>query len=205
MTADDGKKGQHRAYRLLHPVSCIVVGVPASGKTTLALELARSLDSAAYLSKDMLQSPFTGTERVEGSTYSLISRPTFQTLVNFTDIQLSLGKIPVIDAPFSINHWRGDSLSDWITPFRTVAEKRNARLAVIRCVPPGEDALRARIEKRNLPRDGWKLEHWQAFLEREPMDFPIDHGDTCRVVTDRPATDLVQDLLRGFLKAVCRE
>ena len=199
---EEKKRESISGYRLVSPVSCLVVGVPASGKTTLAHELVRCLDSAAYLSKDMLQTPFSGTERIEGDIYNFISRPTFQILVDFTDIQLSLGKVPVIDAPFSVNYWRRDSLSDWITPFRSVAGRRGARLAIIRCVPPSEEELHSRIEKRHLPRDNWTLTNWKAFLNREPVDFPIDHEDTCRVVTDRPAANLVKDILTGFLRAV---
>ncbi|NIO19610.1 MAG: AAA family ATPase [Candidatus Aenigmarchaeota archaeon] len=191
-------------YIVEQPTLCMVVGVPASGKSLLARGLSQELLNGTYISKDLIQSPFT-KERLTGNIYSMIRGPTFHILVSYADIQLGLHKIPIIDAPFSINHWRRDEYSDWISPFRGVAEKHNARLAVVRCVPPSARELKRRIERREYKWDGWKLENWDEFLKREPINFPIPHGDVYEVVTDRPVEKLVEDVLNGYLRASLHE
>jgi len=189
-------------YLLEQPTLCMVVGVPASGKTSLSQALCREIVNASYLSKDLIQSEFTRDERVTGETYSLIRRPAFNILVRFADIHLALGKIPIIDAPFSINHWRSDALSDWVSPFRATAKERHARLSIVRCVPPDEKTLRLRLETRGYSWDQWKLANWPEFMEREPFRFPIAHDDVYEVVSDVPVKEMTQDVLTNHLFAV---
>jgi predicted kinase len=172
----------------------MIVGVPASGKTTLALQLARQLVNSVYLSKDLIQSAFTGQERIDGEIYSMIQEPTFHILVEFCAVQLDLGKHPIIDAPFSINHWRNDDFSDWITFFKTVATKRKIRLTVIRCLPPNLDELKRRIRQRSYEWDQWKMDHWEDFLKREPVDFPVRHEDVLEIVSNQPVEDMVNHI-----------
>jgi predicted kinase len=183
----------------------MVVGVPASGKTSLALELATKITNAAYISKDSIQTPFTDSERVTGETYARVRGPSFRILVDFARTQLRLGKIPIIDAPFSINHWRQDDLSDWVPAFKAAARENGARLAIVRCVPPSEGLLKKRIQER-LRRnestwDRWKLEHWDEFLKREPVRFPIAHDDVREFVSDALFGKRVRDVLIRYLGA----
>ena len=192
-------------YLLCHPVLCLVVGVPAGGKSSLARALAGQICDAAYLSKDMIETPFSDSERVGGDTYAMVRGPAFRILVDFADVQLALGKTPIIDAPFSINHWRNDAYRDWVPPFRQAAEKHQARLAVVRCVPPSEAALKERIAdrlRRNESKwDQWKLDHWPEFMTQEPLRFPIAHDDVCEFVSDEHAAERMNDVLVGFLRA----
>jgi len=186
-------------YQIFRPVLVMVVGVPASGKTSLALEMARRLFQGCYLSKDLIQTPFTDTERVNGEIYSFIQGPTYHILLQFAETQLSLGKIPIIDAPFSINHWRKDAYSDWLTPFQKLAQEKEARLAVIRCVPPSIEILKERIVQRHYQWDAWKLQNWREFNEREPVDFPIQHDDVLDIKTDQPANLLAKEVILEYL------
>lgn len=188
-------------YIIQQATLCMVVGVPASGKSSLAKKLSSELINGAYISKDLIQSAFTTTERVEGKIYAMVRGPAFNILVNYAGVQLDHGKTPIIDAPFSINHWRQDKYSKWVTPFRDVAERHGARLAIVRCVPPSEEELRKRIETREYPWDKWKLENWEEFLKREPIYFPINHDDIHEAVSDRPLEDMIRCVLR-FLRAV---
>jgi len=193
------------AYILNKPVLCLVVGVPASGKTQLAKELARNIVNSAYLSKDLIQTPFTDSERITGKTYSRIRGPAFQILTDFALVQLGLGKIPIIDAPFSINHWRRDKYSDWVSAFKKAAAQYKARLAIVRCVPPNEGILKKRIKERLKRKeskwDQWKLDHWPEFLKREPADFPIPHNDVHEFVSDEHFKTRVKDVLWNYLGA----
>jgi predicted kinase len=191
--------GIMNTYQLKRLTLCLIVGVPASGKTRLALQLARQLGNSAYLSKDLIQSAFTDQERIEGEIYSMIQGPTFNILVNFCALQLDLGKHPIIDAPFSINHWRKDDYSDWIRFFKTAAKKRNARFTVIRCLPPSLEELKNRIQQRGYAWDNWKLNHWNEFLEREPVDFPIRHDDVMEIISNRPVENLVRQICTQHL------
>jgi hypothetical protein len=135
----------------------------------------------------------------------MIQGPAFRILVDFADVQLNLGKTPIIDAPFSINHWRNDATRDWVPAFKKTAEKHQTRLAVVRCLPPSEEILRKRIEER-LQRneskwDQWKLDHWSEFMSREPMDFPIPHDDVHGFLSDELFDQRVRDVLIDFLRA----
>ena len=192
-------------YRIEKPILCMVVGVPASGKTMLAKELARKIMASAYLSKDLIQTPFTDSERIAGDTYSMIQGPAFQILVDFADVQLDLGKTPIIDAPFSINQWRNDAYRDWVPAFKNTAEKHRTRLAIVRCLPPSEEILRKRIEerlRRNESKwDQWKFDHWSEFMSREPIDFPILHDDVHGFFSDELFDQRVREVLVDFLRA----
>jgi predicted kinase len=193
------------AYFIKKPTLCLVVGVPGSGKTILAEGLARNIVNSAYISKDLIQTPFTDTERISGSTYSLIQGPAFQILIDFADVHLGFGKTPIIDAPFSVNHGRNDKYRDWVLPFERAARKYGARLAIVRCLPPSEEILKARIEER-LTRneskwDSWKIDHWTDFLRREPLHFPIPHDDVLEFVSDGLFEGKSRDVLMKYLGA----
>ena len=194
------KMSHFNTYILEKPTLCMIVGVPASGKTMLALQLAKQLVNSAYLSKDSIQSAFTGRERVDGEIYSLIQGPTFHILVEFCAVQLQLGKHPIIDAPFSINHWRNDDFSNWTSKFKKVANEGDARLTVVRCLPPSLDELKNRIQQRSYKWDKWKLNHWKQFLEREPVDFPIQHDDVLEIISNQPVENLVMQICLQYLR-----
>ncbi|MDD8025738.1 MAG: ATP-binding protein [Acidobacteriota bacterium] len=185
------------------PILCLVVGVPASGKTSLARELARRILNAAYISKDLIQTPFTDSERISGRTYAMIQEPTFHILLDFAAVQLSLGKAPIIDAPFSVNHGRDDACRDWVPAFKATAQAHQARLAIVRCVPPSEEILKERIRerlKRNESKwDRWKLDHWPEFAAREPIRFPIPHDDVFEFLSGELFEARVKDVLTRFL------
>ncbi len=171
----------------------------------MARALAGQISNSAYLSKDLIQTPFTDSERVAGDAYAMIRGPAFKILVDFADVQLALGKTPIIDAPFSINHWRNDAYRDWVPPFKTTAEKHQARLAIIRCVPPSEEILKKRIAdrlRRNESKwDQWKLDHWPEFMKREPIHFPIAHDDVFEFMSDELFEKRAKDVIVHFLKA----
>jgi len=187
-------------YFLSQPTVCIIAGVAGSGKSTLGKEIAQRLINSTLLSKDLIQNAFTEKER-DGELYGFISGPTARVLLSFVDVQLSHGKIPLIDAPFSFNHQRTDEFRDWVSHFRKIAEKHHARLAIIRCLPPSEEELKKRIKERGYVWDQWKLDHWQDFLKRDPLDFPIPHNDVYELITTSSSEELAEHILKEYLKA----
>ena len=187
-------------YNLEKPTICIISGVAGSGKTTLGTAMAQNLLNSTLLSKDLIQDAFTSIDR-SGELYGFISGPTLKILARFCDVQLTHGKTPLIDAPFTFNHHRTDEYRNWVSFFKNIAEKHGARLAIVRCLPPSQQELRRRIEQRGYTWDEWKLQHWDDFLKRDPMDFPIPHDDVYEVVSDTPAQELAKKILGEYLRA----
>ena len=187
-------------YLLPNPVLCLVVGVAASGKTVLAKSMASVCHDCALLSKDLIEDAFTTSER-SGDLYEMVSGPTHEILTTFAALQLSVGKTPIIDAPFSLNHRRTDRYKEWVALFRSVSQKHSVRLAIIRCLPPDLKILKDRLSGRERSYDAWKLDNWEQWLEREPIRFPIPHNDVREVISDIPPKTLASQVLTNFLKA----
>ncbi|MBN2052410.1 ATP-binding protein [Candidatus Woesearchaeota archaeon] len=194
------------SYLLSKPTLCMIVGAPGSGKTLVAKEIARQLIDAAYIDKDMIQDKFSTTERINRNIYEKITGPTFHFLVDFADAQLSLGKTPIIDAPYSRNHNLKNEYRDWVSHYKRVADKHNVRLVIVRCLPPSTEELKKRIRERvdsgaHLWDQEHKLDRWEQWLKEEPADFPIPHNDVLKVVTDKPAGIIASIILEKYLKA----
>ncbi|MBI4983325.1 AAA family ATPase [Candidatus Woesearchaeota archaeon] len=185
-------------HTLPQPLLCIVCGVAGSGKTSLGTEVSKRLANSVFLPKDLIQGAFSTTER-RGDTYNQISIPTLRILIGFADLQLSQGKIPIIDHPFSFNHRREDERKDWVALFKAVADKHKVRLAVIRCVPPSEEELKNRLQQRGNVYDRWKLNNWEKFMDNEPIEVIVKHHDVLQVVTDRPAEELAEQIILDYL------
>ncbi len=191
-------ENQNRKFRLEKPTICLIVGVAGSGKSTLAEELAKKIYNGVYLSKDFIQDAFTKKERT-GEIYALVSNPTFKILLNFADIQLKHGKVPIIDAPFNYR-LEGDA-KDWALHFKKIADSRNARLAIICCKPSDNNELYNRLKQRGRHYDIWKLDNFEKFLELEPINFPILHDDVHELFTDKTPEELAKEILVNYLNA----
>jgi predicted kinase len=195
-----------KKFILEKPTLCMIVGVPGSGKTEVAKQVASRLIDAAYIDKDMVQSKFSSTERINSAVYAEITGPTFHFLVDFADTQLSLGKTPVIDAPYSRNFKLTNEYRDWVVHYRRVAYNHNARLAIVKCLPPSTEELKRRIQARvdagaHLWDQEHKLDRWEQWLEDEPADFPIPHNDVYEIVSTRLTASIAEDVLKNYLGA----
>lgn len=186
-------------YTFPQPLLCILCGVAGSGKTSLGTEISKRVNNSVFLPKDLIQDAFSTTER-RGDTYNQISIPTLRILTSFADLQLSHGKIPIIDHPFSFSHRREDERKDWVALFKAVADKHKVRLTIIRCVPPSEEELKKRLAQRGNVYDRWKLNNWEKFIDNEPIEVLINHDDVLQVVTDRPIERLAEEVIEGYLK-----
>lgn len=184
--------------KLKQPILILFVGVPCSGKSTLARELCRRIGNSAYCSKDMFQSVFTD-EGIDSEVYEEISGPTVDFLLKFCDEHLKLGKSPIIDAPYTINRWRNDKYRNFQKFYNKIAEKNNTKLLIIQCNLKDYNSLKKRIVKRGLQRDVWKLDHWDEFVKREPMNQPIAHKYVLKLTTDSPIVELISKI-QNFIK-----
>ena len=187
-------------HTLPKPLLCILCGVAGSGKTSLGTEIAKRITNSVFLSKDLIQDVFSTIER-RGDTYNKIYIPTLRILTSFADLQLNHGKIPIIDHPFSFNHSREDERKDWVTLFKTVADKHKVRLAIIRCVPPNEEELKKRLQQRGNAYDQWKLDNWDKFIENEPIEVLIQHPDILQVITNKSIEELAEEVIKDYLSA----
>jgi predicted kinase len=177
---------------------CIIVGVAGSGKTTSAHSLAKLIPHAVFISKDLIQNAFNDHDRT-GENYEQISYPTLKLLADFADTQLSHNKLPIIEGPFSNNHNRTDERKNWVSIFHAIAKKHKAKMVIFRCIPPSETILKERIEKRGYAWDIWKLQNWEKFKNKEPINFPINHSNVIEIITDAEP-DIIAASMASYLK-----
>lgn len=145
-----------------------VVGAAGSGKTTVALEIARRA-GAAYLDKDTLAGPLVEAameaqgqsleERESNSFYrDRIMPAEYAALFSVAGDNLRLGLSVVIDAPFAAYlrqpdfFERATALAAWPSVRRIVLH-----------VYVSEAETRRRLAERGLSRDRAKLSKWEEF------------------------------------------
>lgn len=148
-----------------------VVGAAGSGKSTIALEIARRTD-ATYLDKDSLAGPLVEAamhargESLEERESNLFYRnqlmpAEYAGLFAVAGDNLRLGRSVVVDAPFAAYLGQSDffdrsaSSADW---------PEVERCALV--VSASETETRRRLTERGLPRDRAKLGDWPAFWAR---------------------------------------
>jgi predicted kinase len=176
------------------PLLVVVTGPPASGKTTVAEQLAERL-GVAFLSKDTFKEvlyDYMGSgdaleERLDGAALAAVLRVADATLAR--------------DVPFLIES-NFDARSD-LGPVRALAERRAARLVQVHCSRPTESLLREFAERaasgRRHPGHGDEpsdVEEIRADVEAgrwEPLDLP---GELVQV-------DLDADDVEEILDRVC--
>ena len=173
------------------PLLVVVTGPPASGKTTVAEQLAERL-GVAFLSKDTFKEvlyDYMGSgdaleERVDGAALAAVLRVADATLTR--------------DVPFIIES-NFDARSD-LGPVRALAERRAARLVQVHCSRPTESLLREFAERaasgRRHPGHGDEpgdVDEIRADLEAgrwEPLDLP---GELVRVDLDADGVEEILD------------
>jgi uncharacterized protein len=171
--------GLSSAHLELGRVRLVVVGgLPGTGKSTLAAQVAESL-GATTIRSDEVRKQLMGldpTTRQEASAADGIYRPevteaTYAELVRIAGVCLSNGVSAVVDATFSHPRWRDE--------MRALAAGAVADLDELRCVAP-IDLIESRIADR-LARGGDASDATPAvarrFAEDEapwPTSAPID-------------------------------
>ncbi|MGO4584647.1 AAA family ATPase [Arthrobacter sp. 2RAF6] len=152
----------------MYPHVFIVIGPAGSGKTTIAQQTAQEHE-AAYLDKDRVSGRFvefaltaTGhdpTDRESNDYYRDNLLPLeYETLMDVAGVNLRLGRSVVLDAPFGAYFGEADYLTRAAEDFQWPSSE----ITVIRVRVP-QDVLRARLTRRGLERDQWKLAHWDDY------------------------------------------
>lgn len=155
----------------------LVCGQPASGKTTLALTLAKKL-TACLVDIDAASEPIiqAAMMQINGNLDdrdSPIFKSLFREPIHKTLFSIALSNLPinpvVIAAPFT----KEQRNPNWISELRQ-ALNLDADIFAIYLYCDSE-TLKSRLERRGNERDRAKLERWesyQAYYQPEPPAFP---------------------------------
>lgn len=157
----------------------LMKGHPATGKSTLARELARSL-----------QIPLLDKDDVKDFTLDLPDGNVLAYEITWRQTRriLDLGLSVIVDTPLSypIGYETGRRLAEWV----------EARLIVIETVPP-EPVWRSRLDARQ--GETHRISGWAA-MQRLLAEYggcwqyAIDPKHLVRVDTARPTTELLEKL-----------
>lgn len=176
------------------PVLLITMGLPASGKTTVARALARRL-GLVHLSSDVERKRLAGLRRTthradpfERGLYSrAMSRRTYTALKRQAARWLRKGQSVVLDATYGQPAERA--------AVRQIARRCGARLVVVVC-QADEAVLRARLAARAVDPtrvSDARLELWPAL--RAAFNQPTELADVLTVDTTLPLQQVVDQVL----------
>ncbi|MCX8727626.1 AAA family ATPase [Gilliamella sp. B2838] len=153
-----------------NPKAIFLIGSAGAGKSTVGKFLATKLHYC-YLDKDIIANRFTGellisrgyqpTARDECEYYKKqVMDIEYKTLLDIASENLKLNNSVILDAPFLSYFSDKDYISKIIQQFNF----SNVDTYVLEVFVPAE-ILKQRILDRNNPRDIWKLDNWDLFIE----------------------------------------
>jgi predicted kinase len=158
----------------------VLSGLPGTGKTTIARELANDL-AAVYLRIDSIEQSIRGAGRpVEGEGYSVAYA--------VAEDNLRLGRIVVADC---VNPWPL-TRCEW----RAVADRTGVPALDVEIVCSDEVEHRRRVETRATDIIGHRLPTWQEVVERDyrPWDIGRIVIDTARLSVEQSVRTILADI-----------
>jgi predicted kinase len=184
------------------PTMVVTMGLPGSGKTTLAREIARHL-GLMHLSSDVMRKQFAGLRptdrRIEaygkGIYGASLTRRSYAGLRYRASQWLQRGHSVVVDATFGFPTERA--------AVEQVAKRSGARLHVLVCQADEETIRRrlvARIEDQHTVSDA-QFDIWPAL--RAAYSAPTEMQDTVTLDTTAPPSTVVERALRS-IQARCQ-
>jgi len=162
------------AVRFSSPILWVMCGLPASGKSTLAKELAERLGIPVFRSDAIRKQMFGSSSEIpeeipfSGGIYSAgATSLTYGKLLLAAQEQLETGQSVILDATFSRRHHRREALQ--------LAQTMDSRIILVEAAAPPK-VLKARLKKRDSgsPLSDARLNHFEQFVDAfEPIDdFP---------------------------------
>jgi aminoglycoside phosphotransferase family enzyme/predicted kinase len=183
------------AVQFTRPILWIICGMPASGKSTIARELAHTLGIQVFRS-DLIRKELFGLPPYkqvdlpfeEGIYSKGASSLTCGRLLLLAQEEIEKGCAVVLDATYGSRHERSEVLR--------LAKDMDANLVFVECVS-SEEVLKGRLMKRrgtSLISDA-RLHHFQQLKARfEPLD-EVPREMHIRVDTERPLERSMQQIL----------
>jgi predicted kinase len=160
----------------------IFTGLPGTGKSTLAEQLARTVGAPAFAADWLMGAIKPALLKLDRAEYLAVRAELLATLVTR---QLMLGQDAVVDALVSESQ---------VAAWRAVAARFSARWYLIECICSDEVIHRGRVEGRIRGIPGWHEIGWD-FVER--MRAELSLLPALRLTID--AMEPVADNLRRVL------
>ncbi len=145
----------------------LVTSPPASGKTYISKQLAKTLKHVVYLDKDTLIVLSKQIFNVANQPYDRSSSFfeenirdfEYEAVVALALEALDYDDIVLINAPFT------EEIRDinYIQQLKDKLKEKNARLVVV-WVETSIEVCKQRMIARNSDRDTWKLSHWEEYI-----------------------------------------
>ena len=158
----------------------LVTSPPASGKTYVSKQLAKSLKHVVYLDKDTLIVLSKQIFAVANQEYNRssdffeanIRDYEYAAIVDVAMEALEYDDIVLINAPFT----REIRDKAYMEGLKARLMQKGAKLFVI-WVQTDVEVCRRRMIERNSDRDVWKLANWDAYIAGVNFDIPKELGD----------------------------
>jgi predicted kinase len=160
----------------------IFTGLPGTGKSTLAEQVARSVGVPAFAADWLMGAIKPALANLDRSEYLAVRSGLLGTLATR---QLMLGQDAIIDALVSESQ---------VAAWREAAVRFPARWHLIECICSDEVIHRERVEGRIRGIPGWHEAGWD-FVERMRAELPSLTVDRLTVDAMEPVTDNLSRVL----------
>lgn len=158
----------------------LVSSPPACGKTYISKQLAKNLKNAVYLDKDTLIPLSKQIFRVAKKPYDRSSDffeenvrdYEYEVILSLAFEALRYAECVIVNAPFT----RELNDVDYVLKLKSKLGELGAKLFVIWIMASAE-VCRNRMKKRNSDRDGYKISHWDEYVQTIDFAPPASLND----------------------------